>query len=64
MLALLALAPDLQERVLFREAVDGIEPLTERALRLMTRARSWEAQRVICRALIPRVRCGALRSQR
>jgi hypothetical protein len=45
LLALLQLAPDLQERVLFLEAVDGIEPLTERALRAVTRARSWEEQR-------------------
>ena len=53
LLALLALAPDLQERVLFLEAVDGIEPLTERALRFATRATSWEDQRAICRALLP-----------
>lgn len=44
-LDLLQLAPDVQERVLFLEAVDGIEPLTERALRAVTRARSWEDQR-------------------
>jgi len=53
LLALLALAPDLQERVLFLESVDGIEPVTERALRLATRARSWEEQRGLCRSLIP-----------
>jgi hypothetical protein len=53
LLALLALAPDLQERVLFLESVDGIEPLTERALRLVTHTRSWEEQRAICRSLIP-----------
>lgn len=52
LLSLLSLAPDLQERVLFAQAVDGIEPLTERALRLVTRARSWEEQRAICRSLI------------
>ena len=45
LLALLQLAPDVQERVLFLEAVDGIEPLTERALRAVTRARNWEEQR-------------------
>jgi hypothetical protein len=33
LLALRWLAPDLQEHVLFLEAVDGIEPLTERDLR-------------------------------
>jgi hypothetical protein len=53
LLALLALAPDLQERVLFLESVDGLEPLTERALRRATHARSWEDQRVICRSLLP-----------
>jgi hypothetical protein len=53
LLALLALAPDLQERVLFLESIDGIEPLTERALRLVTHTRSWEDQRGICRSLIP-----------
>ena len=45
LLALLQLAPDVQERVLFLEAADGIEPLTERALRAVMRARSWEEQR-------------------
>lgn len=53
LLALLALAPDLQERVLFLESVDGLEPLTERALRRATRTRCWEAQRAICRSLLP-----------
>jgi hypothetical protein len=52
LLALLALAPDLQERVLFLESVDGLEPLTERALRRATRTRSWEAQRAIYRSLL------------
>ena len=45
--ALLHLAPDLQERVLFLEAIDGIEPLTERALRGVTPARCWAEQRAI-----------------
>jgi len=45
LLALLQLAPDLQERVLFLEAVDGIEPLTERALRPISHVRSWPDQR-------------------
>ena len=53
LLALLALAPDLQERVLFLESVDGLEPLTERALRRATRTRNWEAQRLLCRSLLP-----------
>ena len=51
LLALLALAPDLQERVLFLESIDGIEPLTERALRLVTRTRSWAEQRAVYRSL-------------
>lgn len=53
LLALLALAPDLQERVLFLESIDGIEPLTERALRGAIRTWSWEAQRAIYRSLRP-----------
>lgn len=46
LLYLLRLSPDLQERVLFLEAIDGVEPLTERALRGLTRERRWAAQRV------------------
>jgi hypothetical protein len=45
LLALLQLAPDLQERVLFLEAVDGLEPLTERDLRPLTRLLCWDDQR-------------------
>jgi hypothetical protein len=45
LLALLQLAPDLQERLLFLEAVDGIEPLTERELRPLTRLLCWDDQR-------------------
>jgi hypothetical protein len=45
LLALRRLAPDVQERVLFLEAVDGKEPLTERALRGVIRALSWAEQR-------------------
>jgi hypothetical protein len=47
LLALLRLAPDLQERVLFLEAVDGIEPLTERDLRPITLLESWADQRAM-----------------
>jgi hypothetical protein len=53
LLALLALAPDLQEHVLFLELVDGIEPLTERALRRAIRTWSWDAQRAIYQSLTP-----------
>jgi uncharacterized membrane protein len=48
LLALLQLAPDLQERVLLLEAVDGIEPpLSERTLRHVLRARDWTEQRAL-----------------
>lgn len=40
------LAPDLQERVLDMEAVDGCEPLSERALRQIANLLSWQAQRL------------------
>jgi hypothetical protein len=53
LLALLALAPDLQERVLFLESIDGIEPLTERALRRTIRTWSWDTQRAIYQSLTP-----------
>jgi ParB-like chromosome segregation protein Spo0J len=47
LLALLQLAPDLQERVLCLEAVDGREPVTERDLRPVTRALCWADQRAM-----------------
>jgi hypothetical protein len=47
LLALMQLAPDLQEHVLFLEAVDGIEPLTERDLRNVTGVASWDEQRAM-----------------
>jgi len=37
--------PDLQQAVLALEAVDGIEPLSERALRAVAHAGSWVEQR-------------------
>jgi hypothetical protein len=40
------LAPDLQEEILFLEAIDGREPLRERALRGVLRFRAWAEQRV------------------
>lgn len=52
LLALLGLAPDLQEHVLFLESIDGIEPLTERVLRRAIRTPRWEAQRAIYRSLL------------
>ncbi len=47
---LLLLAPDLQERVLELEAVDGVEPVAERELRRACQARRWRLQRELCRA--------------
>jgi hypothetical protein len=54
LLALLQLAPDLQERVLFLAAVDGIEPpVWERTLRHVVRARDWTEQRALFPVLRP-----------
>lgn len=44
LLDLLMLAPDIQEQVLAIEAVDGVEPIGERALRDVAHAGTWEAQ--------------------
>jgi hypothetical protein len=41
------LAPDVQERVLSLESVDGAEPLSQRALRPVAKARSWAEQRTL-----------------
>lgn len=45
LLDLLMLAPDLQEQILDLEAVDGVEPLSERSLRLVVKLEAWEEQR-------------------
>ncbi len=45
LLDLLMLAPDLQERVLALEAVDGAEPMAERTLRAVAHASTWTEQR-------------------
>jgi hypothetical protein len=45
------LAPDLQERVLDLEAIDGVEPIGERALRPVTRAGNWSERRPVRCAL-------------
>lgn len=45
LLDLLMLAPDLQEQLLDLEAVDGVEPLSERALRVVVKLEGWEEQR-------------------
>lgn len=46
LLDLLLLAPDLQLAVLALEAVDGAEPMSERALRAVAHAGSWVEQRM------------------
>ena len=53
LLDLALLAPDIQEEILFLEAVDGKEPVTERALREVVRHPSWSEQRKAWRALLP-----------
>lgn len=45
LLNLTLLAPDLQEEILFLEAVDGREPLSERALRSVVSTVNWAEQR-------------------
>lgn len=45
LLDLLLLAPDLQLAVLALEAVDGAEPMSERALRVVAHAGTWVQQR-------------------
>ena len=44
-LDLTLLAPDIQEEVLFMDAVDGVEPVSERALRQVAATASWHLQR-------------------
>ncbi len=44
LLDLLLLAPDIQARVLELEAVDGVEPMSERGLRSVVRAKTWKDQ--------------------
>lgn len=39
------LAPDIQEKILFLESVDGVEPMSERELRAAARRSSWASQR-------------------
>ena len=45
LLNLTLLAPDIQEQVLALEAVDGLEPTSERALRGVSREMAWGEQR-------------------
>jgi hypothetical protein len=46
LLDLTLLAPDIQEEVLHLEAVDGVEPLAERALHDVVQRKSWAEQRI------------------
>ncbi len=41
------LAPGIQERILFLEALDGVEPLSERVLRVAERTKNWNEQREV-----------------
>jgi hypothetical protein len=50
LLDLTLLAPEIQERILALESVDGDEPLAERALRRAVRPRSWDEQRTLLEA--------------
>ena len=45
LLDLTLLAPDIQESILFMEAVDGVEPITERGLRKVLASPLWHVQR-------------------
>ena len=44
LMGLLSLSPELQETVLYSEAVDGVEPMTERRLRSLAVEVDWEEQ--------------------
>jgi hypothetical protein len=47
LLNLTFLAPDIQEEILFMEAIDGREPVSERELRVLVRHEGWADQRRI-----------------
>jgi hypothetical protein len=53
LLDLCLLAPDIQEAVLEFEAVDGMEPMSERTMRTVVQARSWAEQRAAWATLAP-----------
>lgn len=50
MLDLTLLAPDIQEEILFAEAVDGREPIRESDARAAARHLDWSTQRAVWRA--------------
>jgi hypothetical protein len=45
LLDLALLAPDIQASVLELEALNGVEPISERSLRMLVAERSWAEQR-------------------
>ena len=45
LLNLILLAPKIQERILFMEAVNGVEPVRERNIRSILHSSSWSMQR-------------------
>jgi len=47
LLNLTLLAPDIQERLLFAESIDGVEPISERAIRKILRFKGWGEQRSV-----------------
>ena len=51
LLNLTLLAPDIQEDVLKLEAVDGVQPTSERALRGVVTAVEWGEQREVWRGI-------------
>ena len=50
-LDLMLLAPDIQEEILFIEVEPGYQPINERSLRWVVRARDWSIQRARWRDL-------------
>ena len=44
LLDLTLLAPEIQEQIFFAEAVDGVEPIREKAVQRVGRARTWDEQ--------------------
>jgi len=51
-LDLLLLAPNIQEEIAFLEAVDGVEPLSERGLRTVVCTSDWVKQRLSWESLL------------
>jgi hypothetical protein len=51
-LDLTLLAPDIQEEILFAEAVDGVEPVTEASARRVVKELSWARQRALWREIV------------